>query len=308
MTLRTDIHRPSAIRPEEYQWIGFVYLGSGEKDVGELMMLAEERKRIRQHMETTGGRYSNHEHGGTCHICGAHALYLAVYYHQSSNSYIKTGEDCAQKMDFGDTEGFTPLRRAIRNALEAKAGKMKCQRILADADLSRAWEISQLLRNPNGASWEWNTLRDIVRNCVKYGNLSDKQLAFLKSLVDKIDNYADQQAEWEAKKAAERDAAEEVPEGRHVVTGEVLSTKYQESQYGEQLKMLVKDDRGFKIWGSVPSNLQLFVVLGEDPDYDIQRGLEKGDRVTFSANLKQSDDDSKFGFASRPTKAMHIPK
>jgi hypothetical protein len=51
--------------------------------------------------------------------------------------------------------------------------------------------------------------------------------------------------------------------------------------------MLVQDDRGFKVWGSVPSNL-----------YDA-----KGRSVSFSAAIQPSEDDDKFGFFKRPTKA-----
>lgn len=95
--------------------------------------------------------------------------------------------------------------------------------------------------------------------------------------------------------------------------------------------MLVKDDRGFKVWGSVPGNLQLFdsqeiEQLTDDDDLDhlrhigwtiirdlvnglhivkeIQRSIKKGDRVAFNATLSRSDDDSKFGFYKRPTKSQ----
>ena len=94
----------------------------------------------------------------------------------------------------------------------------------------------------------------------------------------------------EAKRQAQIDAAEPCPTGRVAITGEVLSTKWQDSAYGRSLKMLVKDDRGFKVWGSVPSSM--------NPN--------RGDRITFMAAVQPSQDDEKFGFFKRPTKAMFL--
>ena len=96
----------------------------------------------------------------------------------------------------------------------------------------------------------------------------------------------------EAKRQAEIDAAEPCPIGRVAITGEVLSTKWQDSAYGGALKMLVKDDRGFKVWGSVPNSM--------DPN--------RGDRITFMAGIEPSQDDEKFGFFKRPTKAKFLDK
>ena len=93
----------------------------------------------------------------------------------------------------------------------------------------------------------------------------------------------------QAKQDALDAAAQPVPvnAGRIAVCGTVLTTKIQESQYGSTLKMLVRDDRGFKLWGSVPSSIY----------------PSRGDTVEFVAAVEPSDDDPKFGFYKRPTKA-----
>lgn len=91
---------------------------------------------------------------------------------------------------------------------------------------------------------------------------------------------------------AEAAVSSPVIEGRIEVTGEVITTKEQDTMYGLTVKMLVRDDRGFKVWGTVPSAL-----LGE--------GV-KGKRVAFTATVKASDDDATFGFYSRPTKARLV--
>lgn len=101
-----------------------------------------------------------------------------------------------------------------------------------------------------------------------------------------------ERAEVIEKQRAARDAAhesgEDVPEGRVVITGECLTFKWQESLYGNVEKMLVQDDRGFRVWGSVPASLS---------------EAERGDRITFTATVTASDKDAKFGFFKRPTKA-----
>lgn len=77
------------------------------------------------------------------------------------------------------------------------------------------------------------------------------------------------------------------------IEGEVISKKEHFSYYGhrEQMtyKMVVRDDRGFKVWGSVPSALD----------------VAKGDRVRFIADIDASDreDSFDFGFFKRPRKA-----
>jgi len=103
------------------------------------------------------------------------------------------------------------------------------------------------------------------------------------------DNEAERQA-LEDERAA-RDSAHEngqdAPTGRVVITGQCLHFKMQESMYGNVEKMLVQDDRGFRVWGTVPRSLD---------------DAERGSRVRFIAQITVSDDNPKFGFFKRPTK------
>jgi len=46
--MRTDIHRPSVIKVEDYVFIAFEYLKIEE--LGDMFFLQEERKHIREHM------------------------------------------------------------------------------------------------------------------------------------------------------------------------------------------------------------------------------------------------------------------
>lgn len=331
-TKRTDIHRPSAIDPEAYEFVGVEY-DKVDDDIGKVFMLAEERNIIRRHKERTGGKMSKHQHGGNCHICGAHCIYTALFYHPETNVYIRTGFDCADKMHMGDESKFRAFKKSIHDARERQAGKNKAEAILADAGLSRAWELYIMsdrgdrdaiaaigegrMREPNryesemGVDYEvWDTTTefdsviDIVGRLVRYGNISEGQEKFLHVLIRKIDN----RKQIEAERAAEKAKAEDCPTGRVKIAGTVIKTEARDSQYGLQFKMTVKDDRGFLVWGTIPSNLQLIdetKTEGSDTWIE-QRSLNRNDRVEFTATVTPSDRDAKFGFFKRPSKAKLI--
>jgi hypothetical protein len=114
---------------------------------------------------------------------------------------------------------------------------------------------------------------------------------FLMGDIYKLQRLAAQktQEERDARDMA-HSRGEDVAEGRQVITGLVLALKWQSSQYGDTLKMLVQDDRGFRVWGSVPSSLE----------------VNREERVQFTATVQQSDKDPKFGFFKRPTKAVNL--
>lgn len=275
---RTDEHRPSVIKGEDYQFICFQYYGSS--DLGALLEARAERERFNAHREATGATFSGHEHGGVCHICGCGNIsYASVFYHAKSNSYIVTGEDCANKLDLsgGDWNAF---RAAIHNHLEAQAGKKKAQAILAQAGFTAAWE---LYTEPDAAArnnwrYEERTIVDIVGKLVRYGSISEKATAYIGTLLAKIP----QRAELEAQKQAEQEAAAPCPSGRVEIKGEVLGLKVVESYFGDVTRILVKAESGFKVWGSRFDN------------------VEKGDQVHFVATVEPSKDDPKFGFYKRP--------
>lgn len=303
-TTRTDIHRPSAINPEDYAFVGIEYDRMDE--VGSHMVLAANRIAISNHMKATGGTWSRHEHGGNCQVCGAAAIYTAVFYHEDSNSYIRTGFDCASKLDMGDPAAFRSFRAAVRDAREAQAGKRKAAALLADAGLEAAWEWytynangsdqKKLLEvgalfakegaHPDGGplyygTREFDTLCDIVSKVVRYGNLSEAQAKYLRTLVDRILRSAEIKAEREAERAAALDA----PEGRQTVDLEVLKVELRDSNFGEVLRMTAKHADGWLCWGTVPRRLS-----------DIKRG----DRIKLTATFSPSDTDAKFAFFKRP--------
>ena len=121
---------------------------------------------------------------------------------------------------------------------------------------------------------------------------------------------SNKQQERIAKQDAEKLTASDVPTGRHEFTGVVIKTDVKDTGYGLRHVMTLKEDRGFILWGSIPSNLDMFDFLQTCPDtgdtWVDQRTLQRGDRVNFTATSEMSDRDSKFGFYKRPAKAELI--
>lgn len=322
---RTDVHRPSAIVPEDYVFVALEYEKCDSMEA--VYSIQHNREILKKHREATGATYSRHEHGGNCHICGAHCIYTAIFHHLPTNTYIRTGFDCAEKLDMGDERAFRGFKKSIDDARERMAGKAKAEAILVDMGLSQAWEIYRNAETIVG-TYEVNTILDMVRNLVRYGNLSEKQVAFIGKLLHQINN----RDAIEAARKAEHEAAANCPTGKTTIRGEVISTKCEDGYYGIQLRMLVKDERGFKVFGSIPASIQSVPLTHREPvdasevertrnrghevkqdengdwyyEWSNQRALGRGDMVEFSATCEPSRDDAKFGFYKRPTKARLV--
>jgi hypothetical protein len=319
-TTRTDIHRPSQIIPSDYNYIAICAMNI--QGIGDCEFILRERETIRRHMDKTGGTYAHVETSGSCQVCGnVQAIYLALFYHEASNSYLRVGFDCTQKLEMsGDFAAFNMFRKNVQNAREAQAGKRKAIAILGDLGLAEAWDIFTAdwpLHSDDCASkshtpdcticdgsgqherelctcdvdsrrklynsFPESTIRDIVGKLVKYGSVSPKQTDFIGKLLKQI---ADRPI-VEAQRQAEADAAGPVPTGRVQMTGTVLSVKQVEGRAfsyhddGVRTKLLIKLENGSKVYGNRFAN------------------IDKGDNVTFTATVEASKTDAKFGFYKR---------
>ncbi len=132
---------------------------------------------------------------------------------------------------------------------------------------------------------EWNNFyADLLVKLEKYGKLSDGQIeAVERNMVKDNERSAEREARMEREAAMDKIP---VPEGRIEISGEVQSAKWKDTPYGYSMKMLVLDDRGFKVYGSVPS-------AATD---DVKTGV----RISFLASVERSEDDEYFGFFKRP--------
>jgi hypothetical protein len=316
---RTDIHRPSAIIPDDYQEVAIWTMNI--TGFGDSEFMLREREIAKAHMAKTGGQL-RHYSNGSCGICGnVMAIYLVLFYHAKSNEYIVVGINCAEKMGISyDAAGMNLFRKRVAEAREAVAGKKKAIALLSDKGLIGAWEIYTAeypahldtcpangqnkfgddngVENPCNCGFEerWKihskfeerTIRDITGKLVKYGNISDKQAEFVAKLLQKIQD----RPIIEAERQAEKDAAGPVPTGRVKLTGEVLMLKevdrptYYYNDSGVDTKVLIKLENGSKVYGKRFAN------------------VDRGDKVFFIATVEASKDDPKFGFFKRAALAL----
>lgn len=162
--------------------------------------------------------------------------------------------------------------------------------------------------------YEGNDIEDVIANDVEY-------IKFLRdnfdrgtgnprmdSLLKKFDSLelgkSEREIENEARaKKIEEDNAKMKPvpvdlfDGRNTFVGEIACTKEVDGYYGTTLKMLIIEERGFKIWGTAP------IALWDDHSGDV-----RGWKIEFDAALDASDKDDTFAFFKRPTKVSIIEK
>jgi len=288
--IRTDIHKPSSIDVNDYQ---FVALGHAKiQTLGDCYLAEQNREILWQHMARTGGNYSQHDHGGTCMVCGnVMCIYTVIFYHEKTNTYLRIGFTCAEKLEFGCSHVFLTFKRACADAKKNYAGKCKAEQILKENDLVVAWDVytnpTEPKYNEYGLRCQISTIKDIVSKLVRFGSISEAQMSFLKSLQEKVTNWEQIKAE----RAKEALNAEDVPTGRVEITGVIVKTDTKVNDFGERFVMTIKDDRGFMVWGTQTR--------------DLSDGI-RGTRVKFTATCEPSDKDSKFGFFKRPAKATII--
>jgi phage protein U len=68
--------------------------------------------------------------------------------------------------------------------------------------------------------------------------------------------------------------------------------------------MLVQSDEGWKVWVSMPVSLTDVEIERDGKTTRVNAG--KGDKIQFDASLERSQDDAKFAFGKRPTKASVV--
>lgn len=273
---RTDVHRPTDLVTEDYEYVGAYYNASatGPGDGSEWAI--ELRHKV---AASTTTRY----HSGTqCDHCGAHIVYVAVVRHLPTGDHLAIGETCLDNRFERATADFQAMRKAAKLDRERQAIRNAWSTYRADhvAD----WDA--LDASTNGF------VVDVLRKGRQYGNLSDRQF-------DAICEAVRRDAATEARKAAEIVAAPPaalIPIGATVIEGEVVSIKEAQGYMPGSItmKMLVKvtTDAGvFRVYGTIPASISR---------------VERGAVVRFTASVAASENDTSFGFYSRPRAATIV--
>lgn len=274
MSKRNDAHSPANLVTEDYD---FVLAGDNnppEGCPGWVMQYGDFGLETSRRLARTGvaGRGTSQ-----CHHCGAHLRYFAIMEHRPTGDLIAIGETCLDNRFDRATSEFHKLRKQaqldreqqrIRGAVAEFAAANPDLAFMADKDHDHTNSF----------------VADVARNLRRYGNLTERQVeAVRKSLA--------RDAAAAAAPVVPPAPVVPVVEGRGEITGTIVSLKWQDSSFGTVYKMLVKDDRGFKVWGTVPAGL-------DNPNRD--------DRIAFTATTTRSNDDEAFGFFSRPAKPRYL--
>lgn len=285
MDKRTDIHSVSNANYTRYEYVLCFYIG-GNAD--ERMAYGDQAdyRAARAAAQADGSMFLNPK--GGCGHCGAIFAHGVLVRHMDSGETLEIGHQCAEKV-FG---GFANAR-AARKCIASRVRRIKADN--AYQARSKADREAVLAVNPGLESLlklDHHIIADIAERFNRYGKISEKQI----HLVCKIG------AELWCPARPELPTAAVVTGKKVEITGEILTAKFQDSNYGGAYKMLVRDDRGFKVWGTVPSA----IVEGVEATQPI--GVLKGERITFLATVEASKDDETFGFTKRPRKATLLGK
>lgn len=185
----------------------------------------------------------------------------------------------------------TSYRRARRPATQEQV------QAWADAHANNALVLDRLVEGEQAGTLNSFTA-DILRKLRLYGSLSERQVAAVLRGFER-------DAEWAARREAEAAALEGVAplaDGHRRIEGEIVSAKVKTSRFGWVAKMLVREPDGNKVWGSIPRAL-LDPEFHDGTNYvgsDETLQPLVGSRVAIVATVRRSDDDTHFGFFSRP--------
>ncbi len=291
---------PSNIDPAEWTWMGNFYQGSSEN-------MADAYRWDEKELEDNLGfelwpafeadKIKRHENNG-CASCGTHFAHGVVF--KRGDEYVAVGHICGH-----DLFGLSDLASAQRVKAEKRADGLKLK--AAGLDFAKTNGIVEMIEGIEEVKPQHReAFESITRQLVRRGSLSPKQVDYLIKMWEwRLDEDQPEVEEIEVEVTP-------VPESddRIQITGTVISHRFQESDYGTQHKMLVEDDRGFRVWGTVPSSIEGGQEIGwTEEEWPIfAPTLDEGDRVTFSAKVERSRDDESFGFYKRPTKAEVVER
>lgn len=268
---RADVHRPSAIDPGDYEYVGV--------DV------------LRKH-KVNGGP------AGTCHHCGKAIVWAVKWLHKPSDTVVTFGWICTDILGMSNDRiehEMVLLKRQAENERKQERAKMERQDREDEFKVSHPEVVKFLDGLDDGETFDF--LRDMKVAYERWGSLTDRQVASVEKCMAARQKFY-------AKKMEEAMNEPTIPlaEGRRLVEGEVLSHKWQPNNYGATHKMLVKQDDGNKVWGTVPREVANYCYHNAENENRDLKGL----RVKFTAKVEQSSNDEHFGFFSRPNNASVV--
>ena len=304
---RTDCHRPGAIVPGDYRPVLYYSLPSvvdgwpcpSWRVNCELDRRVETRDRDGKVTSFTPGehdadgkccvvgllhiakvKFADHGATGKCTVCGAGYIEGDIWEHVATGVHIHVGHICAAKYDLITdwTAEECARERMRRNACILAArehgGIKRAEFLAAHPGLEAALKLDHRI------------LADMADRFRKFGDLSEKQIAFALKLADEVRNPPPAELKTTA------------PTGKQTFRGRVVSVKSQESQFGIQMRMTVKVETpsgAWLAWGTAPSAL-----LDAGANHD---GGIRGAEVEVTATLEAGREPN-FAIMKRPRGKM----
>jgi len=299
MAKRTDIHRPGAIVPSEYEPV--LYYSGATSDGGwpvpsdGINCELDRRHEIKGADGKTTVVNGKHDEdglccviglihvakvkfaatGGTqkCSVCGAWFVYGQVWKHVLTGEHIHLGHDCADKYELVSNDPEWTAQLAMLKQRRAAY----IEHLMREKRLETAYVRTPGLED--ALSLDHPITIDLKDKLRRFGELSASQIDLAFRL--RADSYCPERPD---------EIHVPAPEGRMTVRGVLVSKKSYDSAYGTTIKGTIKvrtDDGVWLAWGTLPSKL-----LDARP--------EIGAIVEITATLKRGRD-AHFAIYSRPT-------
>lgn len=211
---------------------------------------------------------------GKCSVCGAWFVSGEVWKHEPTGEHVHVGHDCADKYGLlADRSEWEQWRREQKD-LRAQAIIDRKRAAARDAFLADRPQLKTDL-DLGGH----RILEDLCRKLLRYGSLSDAQVALAHKLADEVRNPPPPELHAIA------------PEGRTTFEGTVVGLKEVQGDYGSTTKMTVKVPTPDGVW--------LVYLTAPDSLFDGDEPL-RGAHVRVTATLQRSQTDAHFAFGKRP--------
>lgn len=274
---RADVHRPSAINPGDYEYIG----------------VDEARKALKEGQKVAGP-------GGVCHHCGKAIVWRVHWRYIPTGDVVTFGYICTEILGMSDNRidhEMTLLKRQAENERKQERAKMERQEREDQFKAQHPDVVTFLSTLDEGETFMF--LVDMKNSMERWGSLTERQIESVKKCMAARQKFYAKKME-----EAMNEPTTSLDEGRRVIEGEVVSHKWVDNDYtgGRDHKMLVKQDDGNKVYGSVPRQVSDYCYHNDENE---NRDL-KGMRVKFTATVEQSKNDEHFGFFKRPSNASVV--
>lgn len=272
-------------------------------------------------------RVENPNYG--CRLCGqAHGnRYWYYFQHTPTGDVIRVGSKCAAACHLASREELENRRAHERRDMAVERGHRLygdpaaqwaiewCWRNVGEVEATSTGGLRLIMAdNETQVPFARRFASDVLKRFNREAQLTDKQVALCRKLDGEEAQRKKQAERIEQEKAEATPIPSDLLEGRAAISGEVVSLKWKDSAYGGSWKVIVCDDRGFKVWGTATDSMLevMFLQAGDGFQASAEsqaafiahriRHHEAKVRVAFIAAVTGSDDDPAFGFFKRPTK------